>query len=162
VIDTTLANAIQEQFNRERANEIFYQAVADWLAGQYWPGFEAWFRRQAEDERSHARRLANYLVDQNITPVYAGLAPPEFDPGDPMTLFTQALAKERTTTADIDQLYHLSEIQESPATCELMLWFVKEQVEEERTIVDMLQALGRADCPAAVLILDREQLQERS
>lgn len=160
MIDQTLTDALQDQFNRERENESLYSAIADVLASRYWPGFERWFRRQATDEADHAKRIARYLVDQNRVPEYQALPAPEFTPGEPDALFFQALQREKQTTAEIDQIYHLAEIEESPATCEFMLWFVKEQVEEEKTITDLLQALTRADCSAALLMLDREQLKD--
>jgi ferritin len=160
MLTPTLTAALQAQFNRERANEAFYSALADLFNTQYWPGFASWMKRQAGDEAGHARRLAGYLSDQNVIPAYDALPAVPLTEGSPAQVFAAALAREQETTALIDQLYHLAEIEEHPATCELLLYFVREQVEEERQFVDILTALARADCSAAVLMLDREKLKE--
>lgn len=161
MIDQTLAGALQQQFNQERLNCAFYQAAADALETAYWPGFARFFRAQAEDEQAHARKFAQYLTAQGITPVYGALPAPPAPAGDPQAACQQALIVEHQTTEAIDRLYFLAQEQESPATAEFLLWFVKEQVEEELAFTDQLQALTRADCSAALLILDREKLEEK-
>lgn len=160
MIDQILKQALIEQMNRERENEAFYQAIADYLAGQAWPGFSRWFERQAGDERDHARRIANYLIEQNETPQHTELPAPIFMTGSVLELYRQALERERATTEQIDQLYQLSELRESPATCEFLLWFVREQVEEENTVLDQVKRLERADCSAALLILDQQAMKD--
>ena len=160
MLNETLAGQLQQQFNHERANEAFYQAAADALETAYWPGTARWMRNQAADEASHARRLAAFLIAQGIRPEYASLPAPELaDPGNPASSMQQALLVERATTQAIDRLFYLAEAQESPAAQELLHWFIREQVEEEQAITDQLQAMQRADCSAAQLILDREKLK---
>lgn len=158
MLTETVFQALVEQFNHERANQVLYQAFADYMEAATWPGFSHWFDKQAEEEGQHARRIAAYLIDQNCLPVYMPLEAPPMEGIDtaPEVLFKLTLERERLTTSMINQLYHLADLEESPATCEFLLWFIREQVEEERALVDILQEMGRATCPAALLLLDRE------
>ncbi len=167
MISDTLTTALIDQFNRERLNEAVYSALSDVLDLAAWPGASHWMRTQSAEEGLHARKLAEYLTDQNRLAVYQPLPAPLLDDGITAlandrtggllaVCFRRAMALEKQTTAEIDELYHMADIDESPATHELLLWFVREQVEEERQLVDILQELDRADCSAARLILDKK------
>ena len=136
MLNDTIFQALAEQFNHERANQVLYQAFADYLEGAAWPGFSHWFSKQAEEEGQHARRIAAYLIDHKRLPVYQPLDAPPVEGIDttPEALFRLALERERLTTSMISQLYHLADLEESPATCEFLLWFIREQVEEERAL----------------------------
>ncbi|MND00102.1 putative ferritin-1 [compost metagenome] len=67
------------------------------------------------------------------------------------------LEHERSVTASINALYELA-VREKDYPTQIMLeWFIKEQVEEERSaeeVINMLKMIG--DAPAGLLMLDRQ------
>lgn len=179
MISQVLAEALNQQFNYERANQVLYQAISDSLAGDRWPGAAHWFAKQAVEEGEHARRFACYLIEQKpfiqkptqvtesgetifplALPAHTALEAPSFVVAPLFDVFLGAYRREQETTHRIDELYHLAQIEESPVTCEFLLWFIREQADEESTLAGILQELERAaDNIAALLILDREYLE---
>jgi ferritin len=183
-LSAVLAEALNQQFNHERMNQVIYQAVALELEGQNWPGSAHWFEVQAAEEGTHAAKIAGYLIDQQpwmdtpakqlITgeanpapgseqaelksyPGMLALEAPAITTAPLDAVFQFAYQRELLTTSQINQLYHLAILEENPATAEFLLWFIREQVEEERQLVDIIQEMTRArDNAAAFLILDEK------
>lgn len=156
-MDETLRVALNEQLTWERENVAFYTAIGATLDAMTWRGSSAWMLHQAQDEIDHARRINDYLIDRNAYPTYDTLADQLVTPEQPLVAYYQlSLEREQATTERIKTLYYLAEAQEDPQTKAFLHWFLLEQVEEERTLTDIVQELSRCDCAAAMLILDRE------
>jgi ferritin len=164
-LPNTIIEALNSQFNHERANEAMYRAISDRLKNDAWDGSAHWFEKQADEEATHARKIAEYLIDNNVSVCWQTLPDMmQYCMGEEQPLdfyFQAAFAREKMTTAMLDQIYHLADLEESPRTHQFMLWFVAEQVEEERALVDIINQLSRAvGNDAALLVLD-EQYGER-
>jgi len=159
-MNETICAALIAQFNHERENAALYSKVSDDLDLEVWPGFAHWFARQAAEEADHARRIAGYLIDRGCRVVYAPLPAPDWQPATgvplPLPAVEAGLARERLTTSQINQVYYLAQQLEDPATAEFLLWFVREQIEEERLFADAAQETRRADI-AGLMLLDKEK-----
>ena len=72
-------------------------------------------------------------------------------------MFEAALQQERTVTSQIDSLFELAIEQKAFAALVELEWFVKEQVEEEKSLRDIVHKFNLVkDDPASLLDLDRE------
>lgn len=154
----TLVAGLTQQYNHERANAAFYEAVANSFEAANWRGFAAWHYRQAEQERGHAAAFRAYLIDRNLYPAVGALQGfPSVPPDDVLIGFQAAMAREQMTSAMIRELHYLAEQFEDPETVAFLWPWLLEQVEEERKLLDILGDLTHAaGNPAALLALDRE------
>lgn len=161
-MDVMLVSALQNQFNFERYSAEIYAAMSAGFDSLNLTGMSAYMHKRAEEERGHALKFQNYMVDRDIQP-YLDLIPapamPEtgsiFEAG--RKLFALALAHERQVTARINALYEVANKVVDPATCVFLHWFISEQVEEEKTLSEILTRFELAgDNGAALLLMDRE------
>jgi ferritin len=153
MLNDVLVQALQEQLTRERQNEANYRAKSAQAEAANYPGVAAWLKKSADDERHHGEMIADYLINQNIVPVYNELLMIDTLPGDDLVgIFQDALELERKTTAAIRELYFLAEQQEDPQTVSFLMvprgdfpGYLEEQTQSEREIADILQILRRTD-----------------
>ena len=80
-----------------------------------------------------------------------------------MDAFQHSLKQEEKVTQQINDLYEVAEQVKDHASKNLLLWFLNEQMEEEKTVRDMLDRLKLAgDDAASLLVLDREAGSRRT
>lgn len=157
-----LITGLQSQFNTERFNAEVYYSLAVQLDARNLTGFKSFMLKSSADERVHALKFSDYLADREVTPVLQVINAPTPTIGTDVMragalAFEAALALERTTTARIDALYNLAETEDDPGTCEYLLWFIKEQIDSERQLEEILTKFGLAEeNGAAILMLNTE------
>ena len=67
-----------------------------------------------------------------------------------------SLKQEQLVTGRINRLYKLAQESDDYATVSFLKWFIDEQVEEEKTVFDMVEKLKRAgDKPDTLLLWTR-------
>lgn len=159
----TLIGALQEQMNFERYSADVYYALAATLDDINLTGMAAYMYKRAEEERGHARKFTDYLADRFVRPVLSALPDPNKVqlPDDPMAAgqiaFQAALEHERIVTARIRALYDMGYEENDPETQQFMLWFLGEQVEEERSLDEILTKFKlAAGDGAAILKIDHK------
>lgn len=152
-----LADAYAEQISLELASSHAYLQLAAYFADASLTGFESWMRAQAEEERLHALKFFDFVLDRGNAIELGPIPGPGGLPGSPLEAFETALAHERKVTESIRNLYELAQEEGDSASYTLLQWFLTEQVEEEATVGEIVDQLRFADNnPAAVLMLDRE------
>ena len=160
MIDPKLQDAINNQINQELLASYTYLAMAAYHNKQSLTGFASWFQAQSDEERAHALRLINYLLDRDGNVKLESIASPGHDFGSPTQAFNKSLEQEQANTAAIYKLYELAKDLNDYATTAHLQWFLDEQVEEEKSVSDILGRLQLAgDNPAALLMLDAEVAQ---
>lgn len=153
----TTIELLQAQFNKERMNAQVYQAFANALESENWPGFAAWMRKASADELIHAGKFADYLIARNEIPTSTALeAPPSMDGNNPVPFFQASLELEKANTASILAIEDQSDEEDDEQTdVFLYSWAIEEQTRSERELVDAILELKRVG-PDGLLILDRE------
>jgi ferritin len=152
-----MQDAINNQINMEFVSAYSYLAMAAWCERMSFRGSAAWLRAQSIEERGHAMRLFEFLVDRGATIELKAIAGQPADWPSLQGVFEQGLKNEEAVSDSINQLYKLSLTEEAFATAAELQWFLTEQVEEEKTardIVAKFHLVGKD--PAAILDLDRE------
>jgi ferritin len=161
-MDSALLASLNSQINFERYSAEVYLALAVPLDDIDLSGMGNWLYTQAHEERKHAQKFIDYLLDVNETVDIDALAKPEVVVGEDVfglvrKTFIAALEHENKVTERIHALYKEAQAVADLSTCEFLRWFVTEQVEEERKIVLILNRLNIAgNDGAALLILDKE------
>ena len=166
-LSPTIASALNDQFNLERASEAVYLAAAAAAdSGTIaLPGFAKFLGHSAHDERKHARKFSDYITKRGGHAVHAAV--PEADdvmPSDPLgfarAAVARAQAQEALVTMSIDELCDLADGEGDTATCIFLQWFVMEQVDSEKELQDLAIRLAAVDCSAALQVIDAELLND--
>ena len=156
-----LTKKVEKAMNQQLAVELqsayVYLAMSAYCEAQSLPGFAHWLRHQATEEVDHAMRFYTFISDRGGRVRLEGLPQPRGDYSSPLEVFEQALDHERKVSASIADLYGLVVAERDYSAQAWLDWFATEQVEEEKTvgqIVDSLRRIGeRGD---ALFLLDKD------
>jgi ferritin len=162
MLSKALLEAINEQIKNEIQSAYLYLSMSAYCETLSLPGFATWLRIQWQEELSHAMKLFAMVNARGGQVVLQAIDKPPAKFKSPMDVFQQVLAHEQKVTSMINRLYGMA-VKENDFASQIELqWFVKEQVEEEKTardIIESLRIIGDSGTP--LLMLDR-QLGARS
>jgi bacterioferritin B len=137
-----------DALNKQVANEFSasqqYIAAAVYYDAETLPQLAGFFYRQAVEERNHAMMMVQYLLDTDREVRIPAVEGPELKFSDIVGPVSMALKQEKRVTEEINDLFGLAREQSDYQSEQFMLWFVKEQVEEVRTMTDLLNVVERA------------------
>ena len=153
----TIRDAISEQIKHEFYSAYLYLSMAGSFEAASLPGFAHWMREQSEEERQHAMKFFDFLLDRGERVQLQAIDQPPYSFRSPLDTFEQALEHEKEITTRIHELYELS-VQEKDYPAQVLLnWFVAEQVEEEKSAAGIVERLRMAgESSTALLLLDNE------
>lgn len=155
-----LKKEIQEAINNQIRNEYYssylYLSMASYCESINYQGFASWLRKQSDEELEHAMKLFDYVIDRDGRVILESIEKPPSEFGSLLEVFQQVLDHEKEVTGMINQLYELATGENDHATAVELHWFINEQVEEERSALDIVEELKKAgENSAALLVLDR-------
>jgi ferritin len=152
-----MLTALNEQITTELSASHSYLAMAAWFESQNLPGMAAWMQLQSAEERAHALKFFDFVVDRGEDVVLGSIEAPPSTFGSALDVFQQALTQEKGVTAAINSLYTIANAEGEFEAIPLITWFINEQVEEEASVDQVVEDLRRAgDDPQVLLMLDRE------
>ncbi|MGZ6315744.1 MAG: ferritin [Anaerolineales bacterium] len=157
MISKTLQEAFNAQINRELYSSYLYLSMAAYFENKNLPGFAKWMHVQEGEERAHAMRLYQFLVDRGGRVMLEAIAAPDTEWKTSLDLFKQVAEHEAQVTASITELYELALKEKDYAAQMALQWFVTEQVEEEKNAGEIVQQLELVEARGtAVLMLDHQ------
>jgi len=153
----TVEAAINDQIAKEFFASHLYLSMVAWFEDQNLPGFASWMRVQTDEERGHAMRLFNYLIEAGGRVRLKAIEAPTIDFESPLQVMQESLKHEQKVTASIRKLYELADKEKDYGTQLHLQWFISEQQEEEKNVSDVIARLKLAgDNKVALLLIDRE------
>ena len=156
-LSSRLQKLFNEQINNEMSSSYTYLAMAAWFEQTPYSGFAKWMFAQSLEETSHALKFYQYLADRDAVVELQPIPKPKHQFKSPLDVFEHSLKQEEKVTQQINDLFEVAEQVKDHASKNLLLWFLNEQMEEEKTVRDMLDRLKLAGSdPASLLVLDRE------
>jgi len=156
MMDKAVHDAINAQIKMEFDSAYIYLAMSAHFEDANLEGFAKWMRKQAGEEKEHAMRFFDYLVERGAAVKLKGIADPPARFGSAKEIFQQALEHERKVTKSIHAIYALAVENKDYPTQVMLQWFIDEQVEEEQQAEKAVRELEMAgDNMAALLMLDR-------
>jgi ferritin len=156
MISEKMQNAINDQIKAELDSSYLYLAMSAYCESINFKGYAAWFRAQAGEERGHAMKFYDYIVDRGGRVILKAIDMPASDFGNMQKAFQQTYDHERVVTGMINHLYEMAVSEKDFATQEMLNWFVKEQVEEEASASEMLEQIKMTEGRlGSLLYLDR-------
>ncbi len=123
---------LNAQLEKEFDASVVYHGMAIYFEKELLPGMAAWFKKQVGEERGHAGKIIEYMMDRGADPVIPATKAPKMSYANPLAALKGAVAHERANTAGIYACLEAAQKAGDPATIEMLQWFVKEQVEEEK------------------------------
>ena len=155
-ISESLETALNEQIGIEFESFYNYLSMAAYFEANAWDGFASWMHMQSDEEREHAMKFYNYLLDRGRDVALPAIKAPAIEYDSVLSVFEASLQQEQHVTSTINRLYRLALESDDYATVSFLKWFIDEQVEEEKTVTDMIDKLKRAgDNPETLLLLDQ-------
>jgi ferritin len=163
MISKTMQDAMNEQMKHEFYSSYLYLSMSAFCDRANLPGLARWMRAQAQEENKHAMKIFDHLLDRGGKVELQQLGRPPADFTTPRDVFDQAHKHEQQVTASINKVYGLAVDERDFASTAFLDWFVREQVEEEKTsglLAEQFRMVGE-DRPG-LLMLDRELGQRKS
>ena len=147
MIKIELQNIINDQITAELWSSNLYLQMSYFLKHQGWEGFAHWMLIHSNEEREHATRMADYLIERGgkVKINMVNLVPEGW--GSVLEVFEHSYKQECMVSNMIDKIVLHAIEQQDFATENFFRQFVDEQVEEEALfsgIVDKLKAAGDA------------------
>ena len=150
-----LTSLLNRQVSHEFFASINYEALAVWCQANEYNGFAGFFRKQADEEREHARRFADHMDDRGMATEIEALDAPKTEFKKLIDVALHAQALERRNSELIAECYAAAVSSGNPGSLPFLLEFINEQVEEESWAESMVVLVRRADCPGSAFDLDR-------
>jgi bacterioferritin B len=138
------AEALNEQIANEFAASMQYVGMAVYYDAETLPRLAAFFYRQAEEERSHAMMMVQYLLDTDEEVKVPDMNAQQTRFDDAVAPVKKALEQERRVAEEINALFELARNAGDYRAEQFMQWFVKEQVEEVALMQDLLNVVERS------------------
>jgi ferritin len=149
--------AIIRQIAAEFGASFSYLSMAGWCEHHKFMGAGRWLRVQSQEEHGHAMKLFNFVLARNHAVELPAIDRPRSQFSSIVEVFETALEQEQNVSRQIDALYELAFSEKVFAAMAELQWFITEQVEEEKTVGEIVAKFHMVkDDPASLLDLDRE------
>lgn len=156
-----LEKAFNDQVTMELASSTSYLQMAAYFSHQNLDGMSHWMRAQAEEERDHADRFLDFILDRGGKALIGDVPAPRSEFAGPDEVFAAALAQEEAVTSAIHDLYRLASELGDLSSFPFLQAFISEQNEEEAMVSSIVDRLALADGQSSALFLLDHELGAR-
>jgi ferritin len=139
-----IIEAINEQIGNEFAAMLQYTAISAHFDAETLPELSAYFARQAEEEKLHAHKFIQYVVDTGAHVVIPAVPAPQCRFEAAAQAVELSLDQEKKVSQQINGIVHMAKEESDYTTDNFLQWFVKEQLEEVSSMSDLLNIVQRA------------------
>ena len=152
-----LTATFNDQITMELGASISYLQMAAYFEGKNLVGMASWMRQQAEEEKVHAHKFIDFVLDRGNDVKIGSIKAPKSEFETAEKVFEAALAHEQAVSVAIHDIYRLASDKDDLACFPLLQWFIAEQNEEESTVETILERVRLASGDSsAILLLDAE------
>jgi ferritin len=144
LISSKINAAFNAQVGHELANSNQYVAIAAWFDGESLKGLAKLFYKQAEEEREHAMKFVEFILDAGGKVEIPAIPAVQNAFASAEAAARLALDAEERTTDQINDLMTLAIAEKNYAAQNFLQWFVNEQVEEIATASTNLDVIKKA------------------
>jgi bacterioferritin B len=136
-------DALNAQISLEFAAAHQYTAIGTYYARETYPQLARFFYGQADEERGHAMKMVDYLLDRDQRVDFGSIDAPTTSFPDHIAPVKLAVEQEREVTVRINELVGIARETKDFQSEQFLDWFLQEQVEEESSMQDLLQVAER-------------------
>ena len=161
-MSAALQRAMNDQIQKEFYAHYLYLAMSAWFEERNFEGFAKWMRIQADEERTHAMRIFDFVLDRGGKVRLEAIPEPGAKWKTALEVFDDARKHEAMVSGSINDLYARATSEKDYASQVMLQWFVTEQVEEEKTSTSLAERLRLVGESATGLIILDRQFGERT
>jgi ferritin len=155
MIGKAMQDAMNEQINKELYSSYLYLSMAAHFESKNLAGFAHWMRIQEAEEREHAMKFYEFILERGGQVVLKAIEAPATEWKSSLELFRGVAEHEAKVTASINALYELALAEKDYPAQVMLQWFINEQVEEEKNAAEIVANLELIEeRGTAVLMLD--------
>lgn len=136
---------LNKQIEREAKSSAAYLAMACWCDARGYKHAATYLYNHSDEERQHMLRIVHYLQDAGGQAIHPEITSIRQTFSSLKEIFELALEEEIKVTNAIHHITQHCLAMQDMATFNFIQWFVKEQVEEETTmrqILDLFDVIG--------------------
>ena len=136
-----MEKAFLDQINKELFSEYLYLSMKAYFASLNLNGFVNWMDVQVQEERAHAMGMFDYVLERGGKVVLEAINKPQTSWNGPLDVFKAVLEHEQFITSSINALMDVADETKDRAALIFLNWYLKEQVEEESNVGNVLAQL---------------------
>jgi ferritin len=156
MMNKKLQDALNAQLNAESYSAHLYMSMSAYFQSVNLKGMAHWMRLQAAEETAHELKFFDYILSRGGKVALGQIGAPPTDWESPLAVFEAAYEHETQVSAKINKLVDLALAESDHASNAFLQWFVTEQVEEEESVLEIVDQLKLiADDRGALFMLDR-------
>lgn len=136
--------ALNLQAQHEKTNSYIYRSFSGIADGISLTGAASWFYQQAKEEENHFEEVLTYIQNQNYVPHLLPIPEQIPQPFALYDLFVEALRVEQETTVMLKNLCQICKEENDDQTYKFAMELLYEQIEEEKSVSDILNRIRMA------------------
>jgi ferritin len=136
--------SINQQIGNEFSAMLQYYAIAAHFSAEALLELSAHFHKQAEEEKGHALRFIQFVIDTGSRVTIPAVPAPEPHFKAAEDAVKLSLEQEERVTTQINALVAMAKAESDYTTDNFLQWFVKEQLEEVASMDQLLRVVQRA------------------
>jgi ferritin len=140
-LSVNIQSALNNQMTREAHAAQLYLSYGAWADNAGYNGIANFLFRHAEEERNHVMKILEYILERGGKVKVDAIPAPSSDPTSVQNCFEKVFEQEIDNTKWIYKLVKMSLDAEDWATWRFLQWFVKEQTEEEKLSINLLDKI---------------------
>ncbi len=141
MISERMKSAFLDQINKELYSKYLYLQMKAYFANLNLKGFVNWMDVQVQEENAHAMGMFDYVIERGGCVTLEAIDKPDNSWNSPLDVFKAVLAHEQFVTSKINELADVAQEEKDRAAMLFINWYIKEQVEEESNVGDILSQL---------------------
>lgn len=143
-----ISDEMEALLNQQITNEAFasqvFLAYGSWANKQRLAGVSNFFYSHATEEREHMKKLIDYIDTRGGEAKIDAVPAPPAAPSSLKECLEKTLQHEIDNSAAINKIVDLAFEERDWATFNFAQWLVKEQIEEEALVMDLMDKLHLA------------------
>lgn len=143
-ISDKIEKVLNDQMTREAFQAQVYLSYASWAECNSYPGVASFLYKHAHEEREHMFKFIKYINDRGGKTKIEAIDAPPANPKNMEDCLNKVLKHEIDNSACIDEIVNLAHEEKDWATFNFGQWFVKEQIEEETLVNNLLDKYSLA------------------
>ncbi len=140
-LSAKVETALNNQLNLELLSAYAYLGMAAYFQQTPFTGFCQWMELQSQEELGHAHKFFNYIAERGGKVKLQAIPEPKCGYKSVLQVFETSLGHEQKVSASICEIYELALAEKDFPTLSFLKWFLDEQVEEEKSVGEMVAKL---------------------
>ncbi len=157
MISKKMEAELNGQINKELYSSYLYLSMSAYCMEEGFSGFANWLRIQAMEERDHAMKIFDHVLERGGHVELQTVEQPASDWINFVNIFEATLKHEQFITSSINHLMEVANEEKDFASMSFLNWYVNEQIEEEANADELYKKIKYvSDDKNAMLQMDKD------